>query len=54
MENDKKPTRTMELIKSQKSELFSKTSSSGGSFNTCAEAMPKLVESTIKYIKELS
>ena len=27
---------------------------SGSSFNTCAEAMPKLVESTIKYIKELS
>jgi len=42
MANGKKPTRTMELIKSQKSELFSKTSSSGGSFNTYAEAMPRV------------
>ena len=42
MANDKKPTRIMELIKSQKSELFSKASSSGGSFNTYAEAMPRV------------
>ena len=40
--NDKNPTRIMELIELQISELFLKTSSSGGSFNTCAEAMSRL------------